>query len=88
MLQGHNFEVIIDGKMENLGFYTTRVVRANSLEEAEKKAINLIKNDRSLINIMVKNSILEPKIEVEMVYKASWWKKTGGKGYTFYPMGS
>ncbi|MDH5179549.1 MAG: hypothetical protein OEZ39_11955 [Gammaproteobacteria bacterium] len=87
ILEGRNFEVIIDGKVKNMGFYTTRIVKADSIEEAEDKAIHLIKTDQSLINIMVKESVLEPVIEVDSVYKASWWKRTGGKGYTFYPMG-
>jgi len=88
ILEGQNFEVNFDGEIQNLGFYTTRIVKANSIDEAEDKAIQLIRNAQSLINMMVENSQFEPRIDIDRVYKASWWKRTGGKGYSFYPMDS
>lgn len=87
MLRGENFLIKFEDKVENLGFYTTRVVKANSTEEAESHAIDLIRNDEGLISMVQKVSI-NPKIYLESITKASWWRRLGGKGYTFWPMES
>jgi hypothetical protein len=86
MLCGENFELNIDGRVQNYGFVTTRWVKAQCKKEAELFAIQLIKNDKSLINLMVDNSTLSPTIHLEDIRVAKWWKKLGGKGYSFYNM--
>lgn len=88
MLRGENFLIKFEDKVENLGFYTTRVVKANSAEEAESSAIDLIKNDEGLISMVQRASDINPKIYLESITKASWWQRLGGKGYTFWPMES
>jgi len=83
---GENFEIISDGRVQNLGFFATRFVKANSDEEAEYKAVELIKNDSSLKSMMADNSKLTPKIYLEGLSSARWWKKLGGEGYSFFNM--
>jgi hypothetical protein len=88
ILRGENFEIEFEGKIDNLGFYTTRVVKANSPEEAEQKAVDLIKTDQNLLEMVQNNSKVEPMIYLESISQASWWQRTGGAGYTFWPMES
>jgi len=88
LLSGENFELNFEGKIDNFGFYTTRVVKANSEEEAELKAVELIKTDNNLLNMLIKKSEYEPKIFLEEMCEASWWQRTGGAGYTFFSMES
>ena len=86
MLRGENFEINIEGKVDNLGFYTTRIVKANSPEEAEQKAVELIKNDDNLIQIIQPNSQETPMIYLESMSEVPWWRRVGGSGYSFWPM--
>jgi hypothetical protein len=88
ILRGENFLIQFEDKIENLGFYTTRVVKANSAEEAESRAIDLIRNDEGLTSMVQRSSDINPKIYLESIKMASWWKRLGGKGYTFWPMDS
>ncbi|MDM5263992.1 hypothetical protein PF327_07245 [Sulfurovum sp. XTW-4] len=86
LLRGENFEINYDGKIQNVGFMTTRTVKASNSEEAELAAVELIKNDDYLIQMVVKDSTLTPKIYLEEIAEAKWWVRLGGKGYTFFPM--
>ncbi len=68
-------------------FFTTRWVKANTPEEAELKAVELIKNDESLLAKVVKSESSQPMIHLEEMYKVNWFeyfRKNPGKGYTFY----
>lgn len=88
LLRGENFELKgRDGNIENLGFYTTKIVKASSHDEAESKAIELIKQDKRFIS-SISSSKKEPTIHLELISRASFWEKTGGSGYTFWPMNS
>jgi hypothetical protein len=88
MLRGENFEIISETGVENLGFVTTRFVKAKTPEEAELIAVNMIRTDKNLLKILSKESKLEPKIYLEEMWLARWWKRLGGGGYTFYSMES
>lgn len=87
-LEGKNFEINTERGVENLGFIATRFVKANSPEEAESKAVDLIRFDKSLNSTLVENNEYEPMIYLVEYWKESWWKRLGGRGYTFYPMES
>lgn len=85
-LRGENFNFLSESGVNNLGFFTTRVVSAESPEEAEKKAVELIKSDDSLINMLSdQEQVVTPKIFVEGIHLCPWWKKKGG-GYSFFDM--
>ena len=47
-IRGENFPGILLGKKEPIGFYTTRVVEAESPQDAEVKALAELKGDKSL----------------------------------------
>lgn len=87
-LLGSNYEVRFDGDIKLLGFITTRFVKAKSPAEAELKAVDLVRYDSRLNAMMVSESIFTATIQVEEMWEESWWKLTGGKGYTFFPMES
>lgn len=86
MLRGENFEIESETGVENLGFITTFFVKAKSPEEAELKAVEIIRTDKALLSTLSKESKLEPKIYLEEMWPESWWKPLGGGGYTFYSM--
>jgi hypothetical protein len=86
LLAGENYEINWEGGIQNCGFITTRLVKASTVDEAKTKAVELIKSDISLKSMMVENPTCLPKVYVEEVSVAKWWKKSGGKGYSFYKM--
>lgn len=88
LLRGENFEMNWENEIKNFGFFTTRFVNAETPEEAETKAVALVKNDQWLIGAMISNSSFTPMIYLESIHKAKWWKRLGGKGYSFWEMGN
>lgn len=86
MLRGENFEIKTEDGIENLGFFTTRIVKANIPKEAELKAKEMVKKDKNLLESLSEKRDFEPKIYLEKMWKERWWKRAGGKGYTFYSM--
>jgi hypothetical protein len=48
LIRGENFPGAILGQKKTIGFYTTRVVEADSTEEAEMKALADLKKDKTL----------------------------------------
>jgi len=91
MLEGRNFLIEVDGKEELLGYFTTRWVKASSPEDAELKAVDLIKRDDHLI-CMTKNmdgSEPTPMIYLSEMRHVNWFKyyrRKPGKGYSFFPI--
>lgn len=90
IVSGENFVLNIDGQQKTYGFVTTRNVKAASVEEAEKAAINLVEHDADLMTLMVENQsdLNPPTLFVDEMYELSWWQKLGGKGFTFFEQGS
>lgn len=88
MLRGENFEVKSEAGVENLGFFTTRFVKARTPKEAELVAIEIVRTDKSLLESLFSESKLESKIYLEKVWSERWWKRIGGGGYTFFAMES
>nr|WP_136249522.1 hypothetical protein [Ningiella ruwaisensis] len=87
LLEGRNFGFIFNEKIVKGGFYTTRWVKANSPEEAEEKAVELIKNDHSLKHMLVQSIDTKPMIFLEEISTVSWFtyfRKSPGNGYTLY----
>lgn len=86
MLRGENFPISWDQSTKLTGFFTTRRVRAKGAEEAERKAVDLIRQDQSLTSALDPDSDVEPKVYLEDIKQIAWWQPLGGKGYTFFPM--
>ena len=88
MLRGENFQIKSATGVENLGFFTTRFVKARTPEEAELVAMEMVRTDKSLLEILFGESKLESKIYLEKMWCERWWKRLGGNGYTFFSMES
>jgi hypothetical protein len=86
VLRGENFPISREGGTKLTGFFTTRYVRAKRAEEAERKAVELVRYDQSLLAMLDPNSSVEPMVYLEEMARIPWWRPLGGKGYTFYPM--
>ena len=87
LLNGSNFCFNVDGKIVQGGFVTTRWVKAESAEIAESIAVDLIKGDASLQEIVVKAENVTPVIHLEEISIVSWLtylRKKPGKGYSLY----
>ena len=84
-LNGQNFLLSLDEGSKKYGFYVTRDVEAQSLEDAELKAVELIKNDRKLLD-RVENQINDsPMIFVDdiRIFEPSE-EKINSSGFTYY----
>lgn len=88
MLRGENFEIKAEAGVENIGFFTTRFVKAKTPEEAELVAMEMVRTDKSLLEMLFTESKLESKIYLEKTWAERWWKRLGGNGYTFFAMES
>ena len=48
-VNGQNYWLHIDGRLQKTGFYTTRFVEAQDAKEAEDIAVELVRNDSKLM---------------------------------------
>ena len=85
-LNGKNFKIELEGKIEKLGFYTTRWVQADNIQEAELKAVNLVREDKSLA-ASIRNERSDPPV----IYPDGLTEidnfdgiNVPGTGYSFY----
>ena len=60
---GENFVFKVDDEEQRLGFYTTVFIEADNAEEAELKAVGLLRNDPKL-----KECVLNPKSDPPMMF--------------------
>ncbi|MEH6393311.1 hypothetical protein [Pseudoalteromonas sp.] len=91
LLEGENFFIEFDGKEELLGFVTTRWVKAKDKEEAELKAVDLVKNDQHLRNLLRTSDgdLPSPMIFLSEMRDVNWFtyfRRNPGAGYSFYSM--
>lgn len=86
IVRGENFLLDLEGAANMCGFVTTRNVKASSVDTAKELAIKLVENDENLQNLMTEgqSKINPPTLFIEEMYELSWWKKLGGKGFTFF----
>jgi len=91
LLEGENFFVEFEGKEELLGFITTRWVKAIDEEQAELKAVELIKNDTHIQKLLrtSESELPSPMIYLSEMCQVNWFtylRRKPGAGYSFYPM--
>lgn len=87
MLEGKNFPLEMDGSEKIVGFVTTRWVKAANAEDAELKAVDLVKNDSSLTSSVRDLEGFTPMIYLVELVTVSWITfrcRQPGSGYTFY----
>jgi hypothetical protein len=86
-LDGQNFEIEFDGKVQRLGFFTTRWVEAVDSKEAELKAVELVKNDELLAKSICNKKDNPPMIYLSELLEMDSFDNINvpGGGYSFYP---
>lgn len=86
LLHGVNFLLELEGERRRFGFYTTRVVRASGPEEAEAKAVELIRGDEQLAGNVLNETDDPPMLYAEEIVKLGPLRGRGGAnaGFTFY----
>jgi len=82
-INGRNFLMRMDGKIRKAGFYTTRFVEAQDVEEAEAVAIGLIRSDAKLSSSILNRREDPPILTVEEIEEVK--KLQSQEGYAFYP---
>jgi hypothetical protein len=87
LLQGENFLIRQKSKKQMMGFYTNRFVESDNPEQAELKAVSLIKVDKKLIQL-VKNKSWQkqPMIYMEEIYELNQSDMENQQGYIWYLM--
>jgi hypothetical protein len=86
LLEGNNFNILIDGELQLVGFFATRQVQAASELEATKVAIERISNEAELSNNEWNGGGLKSEIVVKMVHEMPLSHISTYHGFTFYPM--
>lgn len=86
-LDGQNFEVEFDGKVQKLGFFTTRWIEAVDPKKAELKAVELVKTDESLVKAVRNKKDNPPMIYLSELSEIDSFDNVNvpGCGYSFYP---
>ena len=84
LLRGQNFRISLNGKMERLGFYTTRFVEAADREEAELRAVQIVREDKELEGCVNDDRKESPMIYLEEIVEVNRFPENGGDGFTFF----
>lgn len=82
LVNGQNFLLNQDGIAQKTGFYTTRFVEAQDVEQAEAIAVELIKNDTKLSGIILNQGGDTPILYVEEIEEVKQLQQQ--IGYAFY----
>lgn len=84
LLNGRNFLLEFEGEPKRLGFYTTRFVEAQNPEAAEMAAVQMVREDSTLQQVLNDPSD-SPMIYAEEVTEATRQNSEyPNTGYTFY----
>jgi hypothetical protein len=85
-LEGRNFLLDIEGSVKKYGFFTTRYVEAENAEQAEMKAVQLIRKDQSL-KTTAKNEGAKPMVYLDSITELESFEgvRLPGTGYAWFP---
>ena len=87
LLRGENFAMHFNHECILMGFYATRWVFAGDTAAAERKAVELIRNDKHLRRSAQRDATINPRIYIEDMSPAPWWRALqSGSGFSFWPM--
>lgn len=88
LIRGENFPGRLIGQDEPVGFYTTRFVEAESPQEAEARAIDLLRADADLA-LPEKYRTKDAKVYLDEIDEvAPETEQRPNKGFTFFTMGA
>lgn len=87
-IRGENFPGKLLGQDDPIGFYTTRFVEADSPEQAELLAAELLRNDKSL-EVSPEHRTQDARIYFENIDEVPGdAEQTPSSGFTFFTMGT
>lgn len=86
IVNGTNFVLSIQGKEQRMGFYATRFVEANNVEEAQEAAMRLIMNDNKLRQAIRNEPNSQPQLHIDEVTEAPITEqdKSTNNAFMFY----
>ena len=90
-IRGENFPLHVDGKDDLLGFYTARFVRAETADEAELLALDMLRENPTLNGVDPSKRTAETMVYFESIEEIDSLPEgitEAGTGFTFYPMGT
>lgn len=82
LLRGESFRMLFDGEPQRVGFYTTRFVEASDPEEAENRAVQLLREDEWLRGAVLNERNDPPMLYAEEIEPVSRLEKASG--YVFF----
>ena len=90
-VNGRNFQLAWQDERERayirrVGFYTTVHIRARNLQEAELRAVNVLKRDKSLLTSVRNSRSDPPRMFVDEIVEVSSFKglRIPRTGFAFY----
>lgn len=84
-LSGQNLLAEVEGSLQYLGFYTTRIVAASTEAEAESLALDLIRRDKKLLQMMRNEADDPPTFAIEEIVEIADESEARNTGFAFYP---
>lgn len=69
MMRGENFAIETDGKINRLCFFQNLFIEAEDCNAAEEKAIQMIRSDQSLRNVVRNSQDDPPRLFVEELHQ-------------------
>ncbi len=77
----------MEGNPKKFGFYTTRYVEAENSEAAEQKAVDIIRNDKEFMGVIINEAGDQPMVYLDQLYEVESFENESvpGQGYTFFP---
>jgi hypothetical protein len=84
LLNGRNFLINTKNGLKTLGFYTTRIVEAVSEEESAIFALDILKNDKELIDMTKNKESNPPMLYVDEISLINDLTDAEDFGFSFY----
>lgn len=82
LINGENFLLNFDGRVQKMGFYTNRFVEADNPEDAEQVAIEMMRREDKLKQIVLNDQNDPPKLFVEEIAEVEQLETQ--QGLSFY----
>ncbi len=84
LVNGEQFCMKMNGGTEVMGFYVQKVVQARDSKEAEMVAVEIIRTDDKLLNLLINSPDYQPKLSVEEIEEVEANFVLDNLGYSFY----
>ena len=86
LIEGRNLLLNVDGQEQKIGFFTTRWIEANNANDAEKFAIENIRNDPKIKNNILNFKTDPPFMHASEVEEVNFLSgKETNTGFVFFP---